>query len=256
MASGVLGWIITGVSLTSVGMSWIDQLLAVSGLSIVFTAFSIGGIANAVNLIDGFNGIASGFVVLALLAVASVATSTGDTSLSHTAMVIAAAYAGFFLLNWPMGKIFLGDGGAYSGGFFVAWMCVLLVQRNESVSPFAALLICVYPVTETLFSILRRLKNDMSIGKPDSMHLHNLICENLLPNVGGRLQVANPLSGITVILFSVPSYLLVSRLYNYEVICGAFIIAFVVFYAALYMTLRKRLKKTKIISHHPHESSK
>jgi UDP-N-acetylmuramyl pentapeptide phosphotransferase/UDP-N-acetylglucosamine-1-phosphate transferase len=241
MASGVLGWMITGVSLTSVGLSWVDQFLAVSGLSVLFTAFSIGGIANAVNLIDGLNGMASGFVVLALIAVASVATSTGDTSLAQTAMVIAAAYAGFFLLNWPLGKIFLGDGGAYSGGFFVAWLCVLLVQRNDSVSPFAALLICIYPVTETFCSILRRLKQGMSISHPDSMHLHNLIHNSLVSHLTGRLHVANSLSGITMTVLSAPSAILVSSFYKNEAICAALCIAFTVFYLVAYLTLGKQL---------------
>ena len=106
-------------------------------MSLLFTAFAIGGISNAVNLIDGYNGMASGFVILALLTLATVAGNAGDVPLQQSALLCAAAFAGFFLINWPWGRLFLGDSGAYAGGFVVAWLCVLLCERNERVSPLA-----------------------------------------------------------------------------------------------------------------------
>jgi UDP-N-acetylmuramyl pentapeptide phosphotransferase/UDP-N-acetylglucosamine-1-phosphate transferase len=234
MASGVLGWYITGVSLTSVGVPGLDQLLAWVTFSVIFTAFAVGGVANAVNLIDGYNGIASGFVVIALLAVASIAADVSDVALAQTALVLAAGFLGLFFVNWPFGKLFLGDSGAYLGGFLVAWLCVLLTNRNESVSPFAALLVCVQPVTETIYSFWRRLRSGSHPGQPDTMHLHNIVCSRVMPLVNGKMEKANPLTGLAIACFSIPSALIVSGNYKSGVTCATLSLMFAVFYLTIY----------------------
>ena len=237
MASGATAWYLTGVSLTSVGVPLLDHLLGLTVVSVLFTAFAIGGISNAVNLIDGYNGMASGFVILALLTLAAVAGNAGDVPLQQSALLCAAAFAGFFLINWPWGRLFLGDSGAYTGGFVVAWLCVLLCQRNESVSPFAALLICAHPITETIFSVWRRLKQGLRPGQPDSLHLHNMIFAKVLRVVGERRQLANPVSGITIALLSVPSALLAPLVYQSTLACAGLTLAFVFFYALTYFAI-------------------
>jgi UDP-N-acetylmuramyl pentapeptide phosphotransferase/UDP-N-acetylglucosamine-1-phosphate transferase len=78
-------------------------------------------------------------------------------------------------MNFPLGKIFLGDGGAYFLGFALGWMAVLLSSRNPQVSPWACFLVCGYPIIETLFSILRRVKRQAHFGHPDRLHLHSLV---------------------------------------------------------------------------------
>jgi hypothetical protein len=83
--------------------------------------------------------------------------------------------AGFFVVNFPLGKLFLGDGGAYLLGFLLAWLSVMLVYRNPSVSAWAPLLACAYPVFETVFTIMRRLWCRRHPGHPDSWHLHSLV---------------------------------------------------------------------------------
>jgi UDP-N-acetylmuramyl pentapeptide phosphotransferase/UDP-N-acetylglucosamine-1-phosphate transferase len=82
----------------------------------------------------------------------------------------------FFFWNYPKGQIFLGDGVAYLIGFWVAFLSVLLVARNSSVSPIFALLVNAYPTVETLFTVWRRVfhkQKNPSIA--DDMHLHSLI---------------------------------------------------------------------------------
>jgi UDP-N-acetylmuramyl pentapeptide phosphotransferase/UDP-N-acetylglucosamine-1-phosphate transferase len=78
-------------------------------------------------------------------------------------------------VNWPFGKIFLGDGGAYFVGFSLAWVAVMLIERNTKVSAFAAVLVCAHPVTEVLLSIYRRKIKKLHPGQPDRMHFHSLI---------------------------------------------------------------------------------
>jgi UDP-N-acetylmuramyl pentapeptide phosphotransferase/UDP-N-acetylglucosamine-1-phosphate transferase len=97
---------------------------------------------------------------------------------------------GFFVWNFPAGLIFLGDGGAYFLGFFVAEVSILLLVRNEAVSPIFPLLVCIYPVFETLFSIYRRrFIRAVPPSMPDGIHLHSLIYRRML-----RWAVGDPRS--------------------------------------------------------------
>ncbi|WP_082493850.1 glycosyltransferase [Massilia sp. Leaf139] len=175
MASGVACWALTGVSITHTGIDLLDVALTWLPLSVLFTAFAVGGVANAVNIIDGFNGLASGTVVIGLVAVGMIALECGDAELAQTCFIICAVTAGFFLVNFPYGKLFLGDGGAYLLGFLLAWLSVTLVYRNPQVSSWAPLLACAYPTFETVFTIARRLWCRRHPGQPDSCHLHSLV---------------------------------------------------------------------------------
>jgi UDP-N-acetylmuramyl pentapeptide phosphotransferase/UDP-N-acetylglucosamine-1-phosphate transferase len=244
IASGLSACLLSGVSITSIDVPGVDQLLSVTALSILFTAFAVGGVANSVNLIDGYNGMASGFVIFALVAISFVAESAGDTPLKQSAILCAACFAGFYLVNWPWGKLFLGDGGSYLAGFIVAWFCVLLTNRNETVSPFASLLICVYPISETLMSIGRRLMSGLSIGKADSNHLHNLVNVNLLPIVRGNQKVANSVTGFLMALLTAPCLFFLDFIYDSSIACLALILAFLIFYIFVYWTISSKKKKT------------
>ena len=174
-ASGLLAWWVTGISLDGVDVWAFDDLLAWLPISVFFTAFAICGMANAVNIIDGFNGLASGVVIIALAAMGVCAYAEGDVPLAQVCMVLGAVVAGFALVNFPMGKIFLGDGGAYFVGFCLAWVGILLAMRNPGISPWASMLACAYPVYEVLFSMLRRHCRQRSPGHADRLHMHSLI---------------------------------------------------------------------------------
>lgn len=186
MACGVLGWAITGLSITGVNVPVLDWFLGFTIVSIAFTAFAVGGIANAINIIDGFNGLAAGTTVIILSSFALLASRYGDAELVFACLVLTAAVLGFAVINWPFGKIFLGDGGAYFVGFAVAWLAVLILARHSQVSAWAPMMVCAYPVLEVAYSILRRRRREVSPGKPDRLHLHSLIERRLvrhwLPN--------------------------------------------------------------------------
>jgi UDP-N-acetylmuramyl pentapeptide phosphotransferase/UDP-N-acetylglucosamine-1-phosphate transferase len=175
MASGVACWALTGLSIVATGVPVIDAALAWLPLSVLFTAFAVSGVANAVNIIDGFNGLASGTVLIGLGALGLIALDCGDVELAQLCFTVCAVTFGFFLVNFPFGKLFLGDGGAYLLGFLLASLSVMLVHRNPAVSPWAPLLTCAYPVFETVFTIARRLWCRRHPGRPDSCHLHSLV---------------------------------------------------------------------------------
>jgi len=175
MLSGLVICLITDHWINHLDIPVVDDALAHPVMAIVFTSFAVAGLANAINLIDGFNGLASGLLAGCFATFAVVAFGAGDEHLGMAAGVLAAATLGFWLVNYPFGRIFMGDGGAYFAGFALAWIAVLLPARNPEVSPWESLLICAYPVIETLYSVYRRLRSRQSPGQPDSRHLHSLL---------------------------------------------------------------------------------
>src|SRR4029453_11923244 len=105
-----------------------------------------------------------------------IAAGVRDQELAATCWILAGCSGGFTLVNWPLGKIFLGDGGAYKFGFAVGWLAVLLVVRNPDVPAWAPLMVCAYPVLEVAFSIARKSRRvGYSPGQPDRVHLHMLV---------------------------------------------------------------------------------
>lgn len=120
------------------------------------TALAVAGLANAINIIDGFNGLAAIVATMMFLSLALVAFHVGDVFVLSCALVMAGAILGFFLWNFPGGHIFLGDGGAYLIGFMLGELAVLLTMRHTEVSAWYPVLMFIYPIFETLFSIYRK----------------------------------------------------------------------------------------------------
>ncbi len=201
MVSGVLACWVSGVSITHLNVPLLDTLLGFAPVALLFTAFAIGGVANAFNIIDGFNGLASGTATLCLLAFACIAAIVGDTPLVFACIIVAAAVAGFWLVNFPWGRLFLGDGGAYFAGFALAWIAVLLPMRNASVSPWASLLVCAYPIIEVIYSIIRRLCVHQSAGDPDRRHLHSLVATHIVLPRLVKLHPTLQNSAVSVIMW-------------------------------------------------------
>ena len=163
------------------GLPVADGVLAWYPLALLITVVAVGGVAHAVNIIDGYNGLAGGVTVLMHVALGSVAWIVGDLPLLAISVSIAAATLGFLAWNFPHGRLFAGDGGAYLWGVATAVVAILLVHRHAEVSAWFALAVVIYPVTETLFSIYRRrFKQAAAAGLPDAMHLHQLVYRRLL----------------------------------------------------------------------------
>ncbi|QPF72747.1 glycosyl transferase [Roseateles sp. DAIF2] len=174
------GWVI-GALITRTDIPGLDWLVATTVGAMLVTVFVVAGVANSVNIIDGFNGLSSMCVSLMLLVFAYVAYEVGDLELALWALAGVGAILGFFVWNYPAGLIFLGDGGAYFMGFFLAEIGILLIARHEQVSPLFPLMVCIYPVFETVFSIYRRrFLRDASPGDPDGIHLHSLVYRRLM----------------------------------------------------------------------------
>src|SRR5450830_701229 len=158
-------------------------------LSLPITVLAVAGIANAINIIDGFNGLASVVSICILLSLAYVALQVNDSFILVAALLMAGAITGFLIWNYPVGLIFLGDGGAYFIGFMLGELALLLVIRNPQVSTWYPVLLLIYPAFETLFSAYRRMfLRGQSPAMPDGIHLHSLIFRRVVQWAVGRKE--------------------------------------------------------------------
>jgi UDP-N-acetylmuramyl pentapeptide phosphotransferase/UDP-N-acetylglucosamine-1-phosphate transferase len=219
----------------------LDPFLQWMPLVAALTIFIIAGTANAINIIDGFNGLASMCVLMMILALAYVAFQVGDAFVFTASVITAGAIFGFFVWNFPAGLIFLGDGGAYLLGFLLGELCVLLVHRNATVSPVFPLLLCAYPVFETVFTMYRRkFIRGVATGAPDGIHLHTLIHRRLVRwtlrdnpqrrRLTRRNSMTSPYLWLLCLMSIMPSLLW----WNSTPVLTAFLFAFMAAYVWLY----------------------
>ncbi len=151
--------------------------------AVPFTVFAFSGLTNAINIVDGMHGLSSGIVLLALFFLGYSAFCYGDAFLVGALFYSFAIVLGFFVLNFPRGWTFLGDGGAYLLGFLSALLATLLINRNPQISPWYPVVIFLYPITDTLFSIYRRrFVSHRNAMAADKLHLHILVKKRLFRN--------------------------------------------------------------------------
>lgn len=245
--SGAMAVNFLGVLITKVDTPGLDWLLALPMVSLIFTIFCIMGLANAYNIIDGFHGLASMVAIISLTAIAYVNFILGDLLFSSVSLVMIGACLGFFLINYPRGLIFLGDGGSYLIGFWVAILSILIVSRHPNVSPWFALTVNAYPILETLFTIYRRkLYQNKSPGQPDGIHLHSLIYRRVLKakevHLGEGLLSANAkTSPYLWVLSGIP---VIASILWFQSSIKLF--AFTTFFALFYTWLYRRIVRFKV----------
>lgn len=210
MVSGAIFAIVFGFAFDLADLQWVSNIVQVGWpiylFAILLLVVGMAGVANAVNIVDGFHGLASGSLIIMQVAFAAISLSVGDVALASVAIILAAVQGGFLLVNFPFGKIFLGDAGAYFAGFALAAVAVMVTTRNEAISPFVSLLVIFYPVYETLFSIRRKRRREgHSPSQPDGVHMHMLVNRSLarpLSDWVGLQAHRNALTGLLMWPFS------------------------------------------------------
>lgn len=184
-ASALLASWLLGAYLPRLDIAGVDTLLQLSPLlAVAITAVAVAGVANSINIIDGFHGVAGAAVAIMLAGVGFLSWRVDDPLVTYLALLGIGAALGFLAMNYPTGRIFMGDGGAYFLGFWLAEVAVLLVIRNPEINTWQVLAICGYPVIEVLYSIYRRkIVRKTSPGAPDRLHLHTLIYRRVVCQV-------------------------------------------------------------------------
>ena len=182
--------------INDVDIVWVNLVLSVTPIALAFTVFCIVGLINALNFIDGVNGLASSKTLTASLALVWLSTTYNEPNLTFLGVAIFSSSLGLFMLNYPKGRIFLGDAGAYTMGFLLAVSLITLKSKHPEISAWSILLVIFWPIADVAHSIFRRRLKKTRSDRPDYMHLHHVIMRSLMITAGARLskQWANPLA--------------------------------------------------------------
>lgn len=200
------------------GIPFLDTALTFTLFSIAFTMLISGGICHALNLVDGLNGLSIGLSIITAGAFAVIATFVGDTTMATVSLLLIGALGGIFVFNYPFGKIFLGDAGAYTVGHLLTWIAVLLMTRNPEIAPFAMFLVFFWPIADMLFSIMRRVRNGKPIDQPDRMHFHQFVMRAIELTVVNRRSMSNPIAATIIWLLAMLPITLAITFYDANLI--------------------------------------
>lgn len=142
-------------------------------LSSIVTILWIVGITNAINLIDGLDGLAAGVSSIALLTIAGMAVIMGNVYVATVALILFFSTLGFLRYNFYPAKIFMGDTGALFLGYMISVLALLGFKNVTIISFIIPIFILGVPISDTIIAMVRRYINKQPISSPDSSHLHH-----------------------------------------------------------------------------------
>lgn len=143
-------------------------------LSFLLTIIWVLGITNAVNIIDGINGLAAGISFIALLSLGVLAFLSSQYYLVVIIAILLGVISGFYPFNFPRAKIYLGDSGSLVIGFILAALSMATIQRKASLAIvlLIPIIILFLPILEMFVTIIRRIYKRQNIFTRDTDHLH------------------------------------------------------------------------------------
>jgi UDP-GlcNAc:undecaprenyl-phosphate GlcNAc-1-phosphate transferase len=168
-----------GIKVQNLTNPFNGDILSLGALSIPVTVFWLVAVTNAINLVDGLDGLAAGISGIAALTMAAVAwTQLGlpgqTTEAILLPLLLAASILGFLKHNYHPATIFLGDSGSMMLGFCLGGISVMgLTKSVTAVSVILPLVILGIPLLDTTFAIVRRYHKHRPIFQPDREHLHH-----------------------------------------------------------------------------------
>lgn len=184
LAQGIAGLIMSlfaGAQLTSLGDLFGFGPVALGALAVPFTVFAMVGMANALNLSDGMDGLAGGLALITTVFTAAVAFFSGSANTLLVLLILGGALIGFLCFNmrfpWQRrARVFMGDSGSLMLGFLLAWAVIRVTQgREDALSPAAALWFFAIPLWDTVSLMLRRMLKGKSPFHPGRDHLHHIL---------------------------------------------------------------------------------
>jgi UDP-GlcNAc:undecaprenyl-phosphate/decaprenyl-phosphate GlcNAc-1-phosphate transferase len=248
LISAALTMALTADLITRTNIVQLDWIFSAYAISIVVTLIWSAGTCHSLNLIDGLNGLSSSYSIVALFALGMLAGTIGAADVQTVCYILMGALLGFLVFNWPHGRLFLGDGGAYAIGHMLAWIGIILVNREPNISPLALLLILFWPVADTVFSMVRRIILGKSIAAPDRLHFHHIVGRMLMQLAKGRVHAdwVNPATTLVLLpLFSAPALASIV-LWNKPVTALVALLLFAILYLICYIIIADLLSNRRI----------
>ncbi|MDO4912039.1 MAG: MraY family glycosyltransferase [Lactobacillus sp.] len=169
-------YFLAGIRMTEINVPWSSQTMQLGILSLPVTIFWILALTNAVNLIDGLDGLATGVSMISLGTMGLVAyyfIPNGQIYVPIACLMLAACLLGFLPYNFHPAQIFLGDTGALFIGFMISVFSLKGLKNITMISTIIPIVILGVPITDTVYAMLRRKLSGKPVSQADKHHLHH-----------------------------------------------------------------------------------
>ena len=203
-------------------------------LTILFTIFAVVGFVNAMNLIDGLDGLSSGVAIVILSSYTYLGYKYDDLFLLYISSILIVSLCAFLIYNWYPSKLFMGDSGSLTLGFVIAVLSIHSVQM-EYIAPVTVLLLTAVPILDTLIVMIRRIRRGRNPFHPDKTHIHHIILNLHYKDVAKTTK-------IIILLQIVFVYIgLGFKVKDDSIILSMFILLCILFYSLLTPSKLKKL---------------
>ncbi len=166
-----------GVRIQFINVPLSDYVIHLGNWSWFISILWIVGISNALNLIDGLDGLAAGVSSISLLTIFVMSLIMNNGLVAQITLILLGATIGFLFFNFYPAKIFMGDSGSLYLGFFLATLSLLGFKNVAVVSYLVPIIILAVPIFDTFFAIIRRFRLKLPISSPDKKHLHHCLID-------------------------------------------------------------------------------
>ncbi len=168
----------SGIAIENINLSYFGVENFIVNLPKIFsyliTIFWMVGITNAINWIDGLDGLAAGITAISTLGIAFLSLRFGNIESSFYSFALLGANLGFLKYNFKPASIYMGDGGSYFIGFTLASLSITAnLNSNQVLIPHLAIIILLLPILDMSIVIFKRIISGISPFYPDKNHIHH-----------------------------------------------------------------------------------
>lgn len=192
--------LVDGMEINTVG-NYFGHETSLGFLAIPITLVAVVGFTNALNLVDGLDGLAATLTLIIIAGIGYIGSISNDYFIVTISTVLFSALAIFLVFNWNPARVFMGDSGSLTLGFIIA---VLSIKATAYVDPVSILYITALPIIDTVTVMVRRKLNGQSMVSADKNHVHHIVLDSLNGNVRktvfalGSVQLVFTLFGVFV----------------------------------------------------------
>ena len=162
-----------GVKISTIFLPFFGTINLHPVISYFATIGWIVGISNAVNFIDGVDGLAGSVIAVSSVTLGLISLVQQDTVSALIAFILAGSMLGFLTYNFHPAKIFMGDSGALFGGFLLSTLSIMYQMKTSDITMYVPLLVLAVPICDIVFSSVRRIIKGISPFVADAEHIHH-----------------------------------------------------------------------------------
>lgn len=237
----VSSWLIlklTNIPLPILDTPFLKDILSDPSTRNIFYTLCLVGLMNGTNFVDGTNGNFAFMTISMLISLCFLACIVSDKEFISLIIISIIPLLAFTLINYPWGRIFAGDLGAYFYGALIGFFVIMFFGRHNDISAWNALLITFYPIAELTFSAIRKLWRHKSPLQADRKHLHIKIY-SILYRGSGKSRQANSMVTLFLGLFWLTPTMLLPWVYQSHFLLAISLILLIFFYIILNITITK-----------------